>query len=520
MKIRYGSFDLFRLIIILLAGGFACGSTPTSSIKDGGADRGQPGVPDAGDSAALDLARTPDLAGPEVVDGVLAGPDAAVDLLLGLDRALDDLAPSDVVNPDRRGRDFGKDTVAGDLVDAAIESVRVLDGSSFEQGSWSAETNTLDGDGEAGGSATFDPFAGVALQPDTDTTPVVSCADQPDMTLCNVVTAPDRWYDICVGGKCVSPGCGDSSCNAPAPHFPIPANTNHAYLQRINSSGSQPVVADLVTGLQWQGCDAGRSDQGCTTGASQKMTWSDAISYCDGLSWGGKSDWYLPDSYELMSIVDWGKSGDTGVTIDPAVFPHSSYAYWTSHFARTATVFGIQFRFIDPVILSDYDAINSTLYVRCVRRGSSRNAAYVGTRFASAVVEYQKIITDPATGLTWQGCSSEHKGLYCDISVAGSLPRAEWVSHCESLDWGGFTDWRLPTYKELHSIAEYPPLVNPYRAQIDDTVFDLDVSYGMGTRSGWQDDASLFLFDFDDSGFGFLDLMPTAGFPVICVRGS
>ena len=107
----------------------------------------------------------------------------------------------------------------------------------------------------------MDPFATVELKPDTDTTPVASCVGQPDMTLCNIVTTPDRWYDICVGGTCVSPGCGDASCNAPAPHFSIPANSDHSHLQII-SSGSEPIVADLVTGLHWQGCDAGRSGEG------------------------------------------------------------------------------------------------------------------------------------------------------------------------------------------------------------------------------------------------------------------
>jgi len=34
-----------------------------------------------------------------------------------------------------------------------------------------------------------------------------------------------------------------------------------------------------------------------------------------------------------------------------------------------------------------------------------------------------------------------------------------------------------------------------------------------------QDNAVTFLFGFDDSDISFLDLIPTDGFPVICVRG-
>jgi hypothetical protein len=43
--------------------------------------------------------------------------------------------------------------------------------------------------------------------------------------VCETLTNPDRTYDICVNEACVSPGCGDTTCNVPAPHFPL-ADTN------------------------------------------------------------------------------------------------------------------------------------------------------------------------------------------------------------------------------------------------------------------------------------------------------
>jgi hypothetical protein len=47
----------------------------------------------------------------------------------------------------------------------------------------------------------------------------------PDFTPCSRVTSPDYSYDICVNGECVSPGCGDISCNAPGPSF-VPPDTD------------------------------------------------------------------------------------------------------------------------------------------------------------------------------------------------------------------------------------------------------------------------------------------------------
>ncbi|MBI5485973.1 MAG: DUF1566 domain-containing protein [Deltaproteobacteria bacterium] len=51
---------------------------------------------------------------------------------------------------------------------------------------------------------------------------VSSCDTQPDFTPCEFVTSPDRSYDICSSRACVSPGCGDASCNPPGPGFALP----------------------------------------------------------------------------------------------------------------------------------------------------------------------------------------------------------------------------------------------------------------------------------------------------------
>jgi hypothetical protein len=383
------NLDASSLTVILLMVGSGCNSTTTSPPKDANPDRGPTAASDGSPDGYRDSAVGD---GPAATD--LVSPDLPKDKPT-YDLAEDHPSATDVLVADRGNLDSDRDAPAVDVRDAAMEGAGI-DGARLDQSG--VDTNPLDNASEAGHPPMADPFAGVALKPDTDTTPVASCTGQPDMTLCKVVTNPDRWYDICVGGTCVSPGCGDPSCNAPAPHFPIPANSDHSHLQII-SSGNEPIVADLVTGLHWQGCDPGRSGDGCTTGTSKEMGWQDAVAYCDALSWGGKDDWYLPDSYELMSIFDITKSGDTGVRIDPAVFPHSSWAYWSSHHADSFRVFGIQFRFGDPIILTD----GGPYLVRCVRRGFSRSAAYVGSRFTSSTVGGQKIIADPATGMIWQG---------------------------------------------------------------------------------------------------------------------
>ncbi len=51
---------------------------------------------------------------------------------------------------------------------------------------------------------------------------VASCDGQPDFTPCEVVTSPDRSFDIRIDGECRSPGCGTVECNAPGRPVPLP----------------------------------------------------------------------------------------------------------------------------------------------------------------------------------------------------------------------------------------------------------------------------------------------------------
>ncbi len=168
--------------------------------------------------------------------------------------------------------------------------------------------NCVDGDGDGFGA---DCDYGL----DCDDTDVG--VNEQDYVFCQSVTSPDYWYDVCYEGVCISPGaCGDASCNVRYAHFVVPPASGHSDFTRTEPVAGQPVVTDNVTGLVWQGSDAGTH------------TWQDALTYCDGLDWGGYTDWYLPDEYELQSIVDYGRMNPS---IDPVAFPGTpSNWFWTS----------------------------------------------------------------------------------------------------------------------------------------------------------------------------------------------
>jgi hypothetical protein len=314
------------------------------------------------------------------------------------------------------------------------------------------------------------------------------CAGQPDFTPCTAVTTPDRHYDICVEGTCVSPGCGDAICNVPGPHFPLadtdqrlcydnsaqlacPASGNAFFGQdaqygwdtlhseserfaRDTSAANQPVVTDNVTGLAWQGCPAGLSGNACNSGSAATFLWSDALVYCDGLNWGGEKDWHLPDPYELQSIVDLGTQNPA---IDTTAFPATPSTtpsgaghnvFWSSSsYAGNPSSAWYQSFFGGGVYSFDK---SSAGYVRCVRSGRASGAARF-SRNTSATD--QPIVTDSVTGLSWQGCTAGLTGSDCVGGTVGTYTWANALGYCAGLSWGGLQDWHLPNAKELHSIV-------------------------------------------------------------------
>lgn len=76
------------------------------------------------------------------------------------------------------------------------------------------------------------------------------------------------------------------------------------------------VLKDNVTNLLWQDGEEIVS-----------KTWSNAISYCEDLSFANFEDWRLPSLEELNTIVDYGKSSPA---IKDGFLNTKSNSYWSS----------------------------------------------------------------------------------------------------------------------------------------------------------------------------------------------
>ena len=344
---------------------------------------------------------------------------------------------------------------------------------------------------------------GICVAPD--------CAGEDDFTPCETVTAPDRSYDICVDGVCVSPGCGDGTCNAPGPHFPLadtgqhgcydnndwmactsfPCNANgspafcgqdaqygwdatHEASERFTrdlSVSGEPVVTDNVTGLVWQGCTYGSSGNDCFDESAIEAGWAEQLVNCDGLDWFGGDDWRLPDRDELQSLADYGKYPISGPMIDTDAFPGTPRdRFWSSssRAASASNAWNVDFSY---GLVGDNDKLGDA-HARCVRGGPTPGPVRF-TRDTST--SGQPTVIDNRTELEWQGCARGLTGDACGTGSAAELPWQWALDHCEELDWGGDTDWRLPSVGELQSIADNRKTTAPV---VDETAFP-------GTPSSW-----------------------------------
>jgi len=141
--------------------------------------------------------------------------------------------------------------------------------------------------------------------------------------------------------------------------------TQNAYVRCVRGAGypspsftdnGDGTVTDNVTGLMWQQQDDGT-----------KKTWSDALTYCEGLSLADLSDWRLPDIRELESVA---KDTENSAAIDAAYFPTTKAVnYWSSTLKAGYTVNAWAVPFDVGGVYDD--AVANPAYVRCTRGGQS-----------------------------------------------------------------------------------------------------------------------------------------------------
>jgi hypothetical protein len=260
---------------------------------------------------------------------------------------------------------------------------------------------------------------------------------------------------------------GQSWCyDASGTPTPCPASGESLFGQDANYQGIPPTyrdngngtITDLNTGLMWQ------------KSPGSKVTWEAAMSGTASLNLAGYNDWRVPTIKELYSLINF--NGVTGMAEDDSI-PYLDTAYFDFSYGDTSagermidaqywssteyvsttmtgnpTTFGVNFA---DGRIKGYgrvhpDGRQMTMFVRYVRGDT-------GYGVNSFVDNSNGTITDQTTGLMWM---QDDSGAF-NVSPRGdgSLIWEEALSFCETLDYAGYNDWRLPNAKELQSIVDY-----------------------------------------------------------------
>jgi hypothetical protein len=263
-------------------------------------------------------------------------------------------------------------------------------------------------------------------------------------------------------------------------------NQSHPATYTLSADGL--TIQDNLTGLTWQ--RAPEVDGDGRLSRLDKLTLDQALARPAKLNaarFGGFADWRLPSIKELYSLF-YGQGTDpsgmpgTDTTrlipfIDTRFFTFaygnardhervidSQYASSTRFVGSSARgggkLFGVNFA---DGRIKGYDLTmpdgreEKTFFVQCVRG----NPAYGKNDFHDNA---DGTLTDRATGLMWAKNDSG-QGLNWQAALA-------WVQTKNAERYLGYSDWRLPSVKELQSIVDYTRAPDTTRSPAIDQLFN------------------------------------------------
>ena len=203
-------------------------------------------------------------------------------------------------------------------------------------------------------------------------------------------------------------------------------------------------------------------------------TWDAAKIYCEDLSKDGLT-WRLPTIDELLGLVDRGGE-------DPAIssieFTNTDSAnYWSStDYLDTPEDDAWSIYFKDGA--TNTADKNVSLLVRCVESSSGvvDTVNYIRD-------DLKEIVLATSTNLMWQDTAE-------NVGVGDIKTYDDAIFQC-SLPFAGESDWRLPSFNELNSIADksrIDPAINPIFKNTRSSRFWTSTEYIPNTDEAWHVD--------------------------------
>lgn len=248
---------------------------------------------------------------------------------------------------------------------------------------------------------------------------ISTCLNSPDGTFCvktgNRVppTGQTKCYDAAAEVPC-------SSLTAGTPYFGQDAQ----YADNIRTftvSGTIPdrTVYDSLTELTWQ----------FDISSTEFLSWSSAKTFCEGIGPG----WRLPTIKEITTTFNFNFSVPV---CDTENCPSNAANFWTStELAGDTSKAWSVYMYTGDI---NQRSKSETGYARCVKGNIFEPGGTIVTDSDTS----EPVATDLSTELSWT------KGFsFVDLPTA--------LNNCETLNYGGHTDWRLPNINELLTVIDY-----------------------------------------------------------------
>jgi hypothetical protein len=250
-------------------------------------------------------------------------------------------------------------------------------------------------------------------------------------------------------------------------------------------AGSPACILDKVTGLLWQASNYKKSDF--------DNMWRLELEANDA-KLCGKSDWRVPRTNELLSVLNFSvpistpsqpMNADTRLSADPMMGD-----FWTAEQVVNAPVNAWMVSPGTGGTVTFESKTKSTPFVRLVSGGIEPNETFPRAstcedpfpRFeVSNGIVPNGTVYDQKSGLMWKQCHEGRMGPQCsEPSIPGFSTNM--TSPSEFANWlsivndkpdtlgAGFSDWRIPTVKELASLVDRC-IMSPKAPAINISVF-------------------------------------------------
>jgi len=250
----------------------------------------------------------------------------------------------------------------------------------------------------------------------------------------------------------------------------------------ITSGSTGSVVKDQFTGLIWTRDGNAPGPGGCSPGVMK--TWQAALTYVACLNTNaylGHADWRLPDVVELDSLIHAGQASQAVWLNNLGFHNVQEDWYWSSTSYADATSFGWSINLNDGAVSIGLKTGGNYVWpVRAGECGSTgmclprtgqisgvsvgddgdlqTGAAWPSPRFTNTDLTStltSSVAVDQLTGLMWTRDGNAPGPAGCAVSTAKTWQEAlDHVACLNTNTYLGYTDWRLPSVRELQSLSD------------------------------------------------------------------